>query len=154
MILPPTSQTSHHHKVTNITMSPTSLSPTPLFCTNDIDSPGGFLVDLIRCLVSGDGMVIEKLIAIHVVPLVILREFPKKKRDCLFDQQDHLSFVNCWILNSLEIDIGWFQTLFRWILKSLDFEIFIIRFAIKIHRNKFIGIKFETNHCDHKMWFK
>ena len=27
MILPPTSQTSHHHKVTNITMSPTSLSP-------------------------------------------------------------------------------------------------------------------------------
>ena len=27
MILPPTSQISHHHKVTNITMSPTSLSP-------------------------------------------------------------------------------------------------------------------------------
>ena len=29
MIMPPTSQISHHHKVTNITMSPTSLSPTP-----------------------------------------------------------------------------------------------------------------------------
>ena len=27
MILPPTSEISHHHKVTNITMSPTSLSP-------------------------------------------------------------------------------------------------------------------------------
>ena len=27
MILSPTSQISHHHKVTNITMSPTSLSP-------------------------------------------------------------------------------------------------------------------------------
>ena len=27
MILPPTSQISHHHKVTSITMSPTSLSP-------------------------------------------------------------------------------------------------------------------------------
>ena len=27
MILPPTSENSHHHKVTNITMSPTSLSP-------------------------------------------------------------------------------------------------------------------------------
>ena len=27
MILQPTSETSHHHKVTNITMSPTSLSP-------------------------------------------------------------------------------------------------------------------------------
>ena len=27
MIVPPTSQISHHHKVTNITMSPTSLSP-------------------------------------------------------------------------------------------------------------------------------
>ena len=27
MILPPTSKTSHHHKVTNITMSSTSLSP-------------------------------------------------------------------------------------------------------------------------------
>ena len=27
MILPPTSQIGHHHKVTNITMSPTSLSP-------------------------------------------------------------------------------------------------------------------------------
>ena len=31
MILPPTSQISHHHKVTNIPMSPTSLSPLPLF---------------------------------------------------------------------------------------------------------------------------
>ena len=28
MILPPTSQISHHHKVTNITISPTLLSPT------------------------------------------------------------------------------------------------------------------------------
>ena len=27
MILPPTSQIGYHHKVTNITMSPTSLSP-------------------------------------------------------------------------------------------------------------------------------
>ena len=27
MILPPTSEISHQHKVTNITMSPTSLSP-------------------------------------------------------------------------------------------------------------------------------
>ena len=27
MILPPTSQIGHHHKVTNVTMSPTSLSP-------------------------------------------------------------------------------------------------------------------------------
>ena len=27
MFLSPTSQISHHHKVTNITMSPTSLSP-------------------------------------------------------------------------------------------------------------------------------
>ena len=27
MILPPTSEISHHHKVTDITMSPTSLSP-------------------------------------------------------------------------------------------------------------------------------
>ena len=27
MILPPRSQIGHHHKVTNITMSPTSLSP-------------------------------------------------------------------------------------------------------------------------------
>ena len=27
MILPPTSEISHHHKVTNITVSPTSLSP-------------------------------------------------------------------------------------------------------------------------------
>ena len=27
MILPPTSENSHHHKVTNIAMSPTSLSP-------------------------------------------------------------------------------------------------------------------------------
>ena len=27
MILPPTSKISHHHKVTNITMLPTSLSP-------------------------------------------------------------------------------------------------------------------------------
>ena len=32
MILPPTSEISHHHKVTNITMSPTSLSP---FCYID-----------------------------------------------------------------------------------------------------------------------
>ena len=31
MILPPTSQISHHHKVTNITMSPTSLSPKCFF---------------------------------------------------------------------------------------------------------------------------
>ena len=29
MILPPKSQISHHHKVTNITMSLTSLSPLP-----------------------------------------------------------------------------------------------------------------------------
>ena len=27
MILPPTSQIDHHHKVTNVTMSPISLSP-------------------------------------------------------------------------------------------------------------------------------
>ena len=27
MVLPPTSQLNHHNKVTNITMSPTSLSP-------------------------------------------------------------------------------------------------------------------------------
>ena len=35
MILPPSSEISHHHKVTNITMSPTSLSPSnlsPSFC--------------------------------------------------------------------------------------------------------------------------
>ena len=31
MILPPTSEISHHHKVTNITMSPTSLSPFCIF---------------------------------------------------------------------------------------------------------------------------
>ena len=31
MILPPTSEISHHYKVTNITMSPTSLSPIFLF---------------------------------------------------------------------------------------------------------------------------
>ena len=31
MILPPTSQISRHHKVTNITMSPTSLSPIKAF---------------------------------------------------------------------------------------------------------------------------
>ena len=31
MILPPTSEISHHYKVTNITMSPTSLSPISLF---------------------------------------------------------------------------------------------------------------------------
>ena len=35
MILPPTSQIRHHHKVTNITMSPTSLSPL-------------FLIDIIK----------------------------------------------------------------------------------------------------------
>ena len=29
MILPPTSQISHRHKITNITISPTSLSPNP-----------------------------------------------------------------------------------------------------------------------------
>jgi len=34
MILPPTSEISHHHKVTNITMSPTSLSPSLLDRTN------------------------------------------------------------------------------------------------------------------------
>ena len=35
MILPPTSEISHHHKVTNITMSPTLLSP---FLAEDIRS--------------------------------------------------------------------------------------------------------------------
>ena len=37
MILPPTSEISHHHKVTNITMSPTSLSPvvSDTFNSND-----------------------------------------------------------------------------------------------------------------------
>ena len=35
MILPPTSQISHHHKVTNVAMSPTSLSPIFLTQQND-----------------------------------------------------------------------------------------------------------------------
>ena len=33
MILSPTSQIGHHHKVTNITMSPTSLSPFEQFAS-------------------------------------------------------------------------------------------------------------------------
>ena len=37
MILPPTSENSYHHKVTNLTMSPTSLSPTS-FATNRVFS--------------------------------------------------------------------------------------------------------------------
>ena len=38
MILPPTSEISHHHKVTNTTMSPTSLSP-PGFSDFDHQHP-------------------------------------------------------------------------------------------------------------------
>ena len=45
MILPPKSESSHHHKVTNITMSPTSLSPnfiviaSSVFVKSTMDGP-------------------------------------------------------------------------------------------------------------------
>ena len=50
-MLPPTSDISHHHKVTNITMSPTSLSPGPFYNIFSV-IPGAKLITIVRSIPS------------------------------------------------------------------------------------------------------
>ena len=64
MILQPTSEISHHHKVTNITMSPLSLSPY-LYCqvndTMDVEITGINAWDVFNLIIRLPGRLVVAL---------------------------------------------------------------------------------------------